>query len=520
MTTRLDITELSLRRLWILALGLFSLVAAEPKVITLPFSRSERHILEKRKYAGALLGNDILDGKGLYWVNASVGTPLQPVQLQVDTGSSDVWMFGPQSCDLNTSPCLGNAYDPTLSSTSKILGKGGFSIQYVTPGSGVNGDYVGDNFGFGSITVQGLTMGVARQAQNIFTGIMGIGFAAGESIVSQGQKPYKNIIDMLVEQELIHTRAYSLWLNDLKANFGGIMFGGYDTGKFIGDLIALPIQPDAQTGGITSMTVAWTSLSLTDPKQGTQSLTAENFIAPAILDSGTALTYIPPELYQQLAAFAQVVEVPGSNLGAVDCEQMRSYKRTLDYGFGGPGGPVIRVPFFELAVPWLDDNDACVFGVVPITDGSPILFGDTFLRSAYVVYDLDKQQIAIAPTRYNSEDTNIVEIGGKTGSSSPNWKTAGSNAAKVTQTATGLQAPGGGLSPATMTAPTGWVFSQTATPFHLPGKGGSSSGAQGSPSPSNGTASSSVRGVVPGALASIAVASLCMAMGTMLIVLQ
>ena len=155
------------------------------------------------------------------------------------------------------------------------------------------------------------------------------------------------------------------------------------------------------------MTVAWTSLSLTDPKQGTQSLTGESFIAPAILDSGTALTYVPKDLYQQLAAFAQVVEVPGSDLGAVDCEQMRSYKGTLDYGFGGPNGPVIRVPFTELAVPWLDDNgyyqklsngnDACVFGVVPITDDSPILFGDTFLRSAYVVYDLDQQQIAIRP---------------------------------------------------------------------------------------------------------------------------
>ncbi|OOO13894.1 NADP-dependent oxidoreductase domain [Aspergillus oryzae] len=259
--------------------------------------------------------------------------------------------------------------DPTLSSTSKILDKGGFTIQYVTPGSGVKGDYVGDNFGFGSVTVQGLTMGVARQAQYVIKGIMGIGFAAGESIVSQGQRPHKNIIDMLVEQELINTRAYSLWLNDKLSN----------------------------------------------------------------------------------------------------------------------------------------GNDACVFGVVPITDDSPILFGDTFLRSAYVVYDLDQQQIAIAPTWFNSEDTNIVEISGKTGSSSPNWKTAGSNAAKVTQTATGLQAPGG-LSPAT--APTGWVFSQTATPFHLPGKGGSVTGDQASSSPSKGAASSSVGIAVPGALASITVASL------------
>ncbi|RAQ57817.1 yapsin [Aspergillus flavus] len=397
-------------------------------------------------------------------------------------------MFGPQSCDLNTSPCLGSAYDPTLSSTSKILDKGGFTIQYVTPGSGVKGDYVGDNFGFGSVTVQGLTMGVARQAQNVITGIMGIGFAAGESIVSQGQKPYKNIIDMLVEQELIDTRAYSLWLND--ANFGGIMFGGYDTGKFTGDLIALPIQPDVQAGGYT---ISYRGEFYRTGHSG--------------FGHGTHLR--TEGLYQQLAAFAQVVEVP-------------------DYGFGGPNGPVIRVPFTELAVPWLDDNDdyqklsngndACVFGVVPITDDSPILFGDTFLRSAYVVYDLDQQQIAIAPTRFNSEDTNIVEIGGKTGSSSPNWKTTGSNAAKVTQTATRLQAPGGGLSPAT--APTGWVFSQTATPFHLPVKGGSVTGDQASSSPSKGAASSSVGTAVPGAFASITVASLCMIMGSMLIVLQ
>ncbi len=61
--------------------------------------------LQKRATFPVTVGNAILDN--LYYVNASVGTPPQLVQLQIDTGSSDVWMFGPHSCDTTTSPCLG-----------------------------------------------------------------------------------------------------------------------------------------------------------------------------------------------------------------------------------------------------------------------------------------------------------------------------------------------------------------------------------------------------------------------------
>jgi Eukaryotic aspartyl protease len=87
-------------------------VMAEPRVVHMPITRRPRdpkHELAKRasgqKYAGVVLGNAPLPG--LYFVNASVGTPGQNIQLQVDTGSSDIWMFGPNSCDESTSPCLG-----------------------------------------------------------------------------------------------------------------------------------------------------------------------------------------------------------------------------------------------------------------------------------------------------------------------------------------------------------------------------------------------------------------------------
>jgi hypothetical protein len=38
------------------------------------------------------------------------------------------------------------------------------------------------------------------------------------------------------------------------------------------------------------------------------------------------------------------------------------------------------------------------------------VLGDTFLRSAYVVYDLQNNQISLAQTDFNSTTTNVVEI--------------------------------------------------------------------------------------------------------------
>jgi Eukaryotic aspartyl protease len=97
-----------------------------------------------------------------------------------------------------------------------VYDKGGFSIQYETQGSGVKGDYIGDEFSIGGITVHNLTMAVATSAEYVPTGIMGIGFDSDESIASNGGAIYPNIVDEMVKQGLINSHSYSLWLNDLR----------------------------------------------------------------------------------------------------------------------------------------------------------------------------------------------------------------------------------------------------------------------------------------------------------------
>ena len=95
-----------------------------------------------------------------------------------------------------------------------MVGPGEFNISYVD-GSGAAGDYFTDMFGIGGSTVQGLEMGLSINGQ-IGQGIMGIGYNTSEANVETGNKTiYRNLPNQLVDEGLINSLAYSLWLNDL-----------------------------------------------------------------------------------------------------------------------------------------------------------------------------------------------------------------------------------------------------------------------------------------------------------------
>lgn len=96
-----------------------------------------------------------------------------------------------------------------------MIQEDGFVISY-GDGSEVAGDYVSDVFRVGSLAVKSMTFAVATAQYEVGNmGIMGIGFDTNEAITEFGGKPYRNIIDSMADQDLINSRAYSLWLNDL-----------------------------------------------------------------------------------------------------------------------------------------------------------------------------------------------------------------------------------------------------------------------------------------------------------------
>lgn len=396
-------------------------VFASPKVVSFPFSRhvgrSDHLRLSRRaKSADVSIGNAQI----LYYMNVTIGTPPQSFALQLDTGSSDIWVanINSDACvQTQGQACALGALDTQASSTFVELASNSFQISYVD-GSTIQGDYFADTLVLGENgpKLENMTMAVADKASRGL-GIMGIAYSAGESIAAKDPNSiYPNVIDELVLQGHINSRAYSLYLNDLNADGGTILFGGVDRSKYSGDLVGLPVQVDADSGGFTSFTVAFTGLSVEDASGGSQ-LTRDGITVPAILDSGTTLTYLPDDLAN--AILEGVGVTTDQEFGNVVPCELGTTDASFNFAFGGSGGPTIKVPLKEFVMPLLtqdgsvpkfnDGRDACQFGI-DAAGKDPILFGDTFLRSAYVVYDLQNNMIGIAPAKYDGGAADIAEF--------------------------------------------------------------------------------------------------------------
>jgi len=468
-------------------------IAKNPQAVP----RKIRRDLLSRATITESLSNNVTGGD--YIAQVSVGTPPQTLTLLIDTGSSDVWMLA-STADLCTNPeaqayygtgGCSSTFDSSKSSTFKVVAQGEFDITYAD-NSGAAGDYITDTFSIGGATIKALEMGLAYNTSSS-TGVLGIGYdlnEASDSVTSPDPTSsdtsspfiYPSIIDTMVSQGLINSKAYSLYLDDLEASTGSIIFGGLDSDKYHGNLLQIPIVPDEGQNDApvyAEFSVAMSSFGITSQSGNTTNLTTPTYQEAAILDSGTTVTYLPDRLVELILQLINGYD-DSENSGNVyvDCALRGNSSMTFNFGFGGANGVDIKVPVNELVLdlddasslggyqaPRLPFSDVCSFGIMPGGQG-PYILGDTFLRSAYVVYDLKNNLIALAQTNFNSTTSNIVDFQASA-TSIPNVSGVASSAT-VTQTATGVIGNGGGAK--TATANSGKT-STTAT-----GTGSSSSG--------------------------------------------
>lgn len=379
---------------------------------------------------------------GGYYASVTVGTPPQPQVLVIDTGSSDIWVVA-SDADLCTSSRLqeeygdscSDTYDSSKSSTYKLVSSEGFDISYLD-GTGSSGDYITDTFDIGGASIKALQMGSATQTVR-GTGIMGISYSASVSTLDV----YPNLIDQFQAQGLISTKAYSLYLNDFRSESGSILFGGVDADKFIGNLSTMPIvQTSSQngTGGYTVLAVALNSMTASTGSDKNPVDFPSSQPLPAILDSGTTLSYLPSDiatsLFDAIGAYTDDL-VTGYTF--IDCNGPSDLSVTLQLGKGAtivlPASQIVLDVFAGMQsqipsnVPF---SNACLFGfqdigsasssslsavaaaniVAATSGGSFALLGDTFLRSTYAVYDLTNNEIALAQSNLNSTSSKVVEL--------------------------------------------------------------------------------------------------------------
>lgn len=286
-----------------------------------------------------------------------------------------------------------------------------------------------DKIGFGGATIDNFQFALGYQSDSpgrhnpsillllarttadcsFVVGVLGIGYPSNEAIVTRfGRTPYANLPKAMLNAGWIKADAYSLWLNDLDANTGTILFGGVDTEKFHGDLQTLPVEK--VNGNYRQFIIALTGVSFSFGSHH-RSYSSNALPVGALLDSGSTVTYLPNPIVQDIYNDLRVTYDPSSGNAFVPCSRAHDDVK-ITYTFSSPS---ITVSINELVINagkafFRDGTRACLFGILP-AGRSTVVLGDTFLRSAYVVYDLANNQISLAQTRFNSPNSNIVEIG-------------------------------------------------------------------------------------------------------------
>ncbi|KAJ3475580.1 hypothetical protein NLG97_g9409 [Lecanicillium saksenae] len=389
-------------------------------------------------------GNDIFDLQALnnltgggYYADLGIGTPPQKLSFHLDTGSSDTWVNkkGISFC-VEGRPLLGlppncmKQFDPEVSKTFQTVSRD-FKIGYLD-GSSATGDYFNDTVTIqNNITIKNQQLGLAKKSESP-TGLMGLGMSVGVA----SRKVYPTIIDNLVSQGVIETAAFSLYLDSITESHGSFLFGGIDTKKYIGDLATLPLVADDihQSDNVTSYAVELTGFSA-------DGISTPSLKTKAIFDTGATLVLLPGRIVKPIYDKLGIVTLDGIPTPFIDCGAANKKGGNTKFKFEF-NGKTISVPLKEMIINSLADHQdvfrlfksqfkgfdsVCMFGIAsadnyktqdpdPTSSGASTaepeyaLLGDTFLRSAYVVYDLAGQQVGLAQAYPKSNESNIVTL--------------------------------------------------------------------------------------------------------------
>ncbi|KAJ4264821.1 hypothetical protein NW762_005064 [Fusarium torreyae] len=387
----------------------------EPRVMAVSMQRRQiaNPVAHDRKRLNRRDGSvniGIDNEQSLYFLNATLGTPPQEFRLHLDTGSSDLWVnaAGSELCSTHANICSDSGlYNANKSSTYQYL-NGDFNISYAD-GSGASGDYATETFRMGDVKLEDLQFGIGYDTSDN-EGVLGIGYASNEAQVGElNAKPYDNLPAKLASKGLIASNAFSLYLDDLDSSTGTILFGGVDQQQYTGELVTLPIN---QVNG----EYAEFYITLNSVSAGSETV-GEDLALGVVLDSGSTLTYLPSQLAEAIYELVGADYQDGESTAYVPCN-LADDSGNLTFRFSDPAE--ITVPLSEMVLDFTDvtgrqmsfddGQQACTFGIAP-SQGDISILGDTFLRSAYVVFDLENNEISMAQSNFDASGSHILEIG-------------------------------------------------------------------------------------------------------------
>ncbi|ODQ79250.1 hypothetical protein BABINDRAFT_162285 [Babjeviella inositovora NRRL Y-12698] len=367
--------------------------------------------LSKREVNG-LVTMKLVNENTFYLANLSVGSNSQNMGVLVDTGSSDLWVIGSDN-----SYCTGgiakrdtsddvdcSVYGTFDKSTSTSFKSNNtvFTTLY-TDEMTASGEWGYDTVSIGSLTVENMSIAVANMTDSSM-GVLGIGLPGMEttytSMSEEDAHMYENFPMKLKSEGIIMKNIYSLYLNQESASYGTVLFGGVDHSKYIDRLITVPIinsYPDYLDNPVL-IQVAYDSISF----EGKTLLHASD---TAILDSGSTISYLPSAVVN--AAVSAMGMRYHKNIGAYAASCNSFKDKSFNFTFDGAD---ITVPASNFLINFAGiPSSICGLGMM---ESDQTVFGDNFLRAAYVVYDLDDYEVSLANANFgeSSNDEDVVAV--------------------------------------------------------------------------------------------------------------
>lgn len=321
--------------------------------------------------------------RSYYQAQIYVGSNEQHISVDIDTGSSDLWVP-------NIETQFGT-YDSSSSSTSQRTSHK-FQTGYAD-GSKASGQYYSDTVSFssdGSNPVKNTIFGVA--SVSTVQPVFGIGKSNLEASDIISGWEYDNFPVLLQKQGYIDRLAYSVYLNDENANTGNVLFGGIDHAKYDGSLVSLPITDDHRLNiDLQSITIAGTDHGFDDPVSIT-------------LDTGSTVSYLNVDLLDSIGSSlnGQRFALPDEPVYyLVSCSDYSGSDFKFNFN-----GVTISTPADEFLVDSGNGDGLCL---LKILGGELNTLGDNFIRHAYIYYDLEGNTISLAQAKYTDE-TNVVSV--------------------------------------------------------------------------------------------------------------